>query len=107
MAPASARSYAITPGYLETMGTELLQGRGFERVDGPDAELVALVNETFVRTHLRSEAPIGMMVRHSVGDDETPIRIVGVVEDVVQTRAEDGPRAAFYVPYTQYRGGVV
>ena len=42
-----------------------------------------------------------------MGDDETPIRIVGVVEDVVQTRAEDGPRAAFYVPYTQYRGGVV
>ena len=48
-----------------------------------------------------------MMVRRSVGDEEIPIRIVGVVEDVVQTRAEEGPRAAFYVPYTQYRGVVV
>ena len=32
---------------------------------------------------------------------------MGVVEDVVQTRAEEGPRAAFYVPYTQYSGRVV
>jgi putative ABC transport system permease protein len=29
------------------------------------------------------------------------MRIVGVVEDVVQTRVEDGPRPAVYVPYTQ------
>ncbi len=99
--------YAITPGYLETMGTELIQGRGFERLDGPDAERVALVNQSFIRTHLRGEAPIGMMVRRSVGDEEISIRIVGVVEDVVQTRAEEGPRAAFYVPYTQYRGAIV
>ncbi len=32
------------------------------------------------------------------------MRIVGVVEDVVQSRAEDGPRPAIYVPYTQYLG---
>ena len=27
--------YGITPGYLETMGTELLRGRDFEHLDGP------------------------------------------------------------------------
>ncbi len=96
--------YAITPDYLETMGTELLQGRGFARLDGPDAERVALVNEAFIRSQLRGEDPLGMMVRLSEGDEEIPVRIVGVVEDVVQTRAEEGPRAAFYVPYTQARG---
>ena len=99
--------YAITPGYLETMGTELLQGRQFERLDGPAAERVALVNESFVPTQLGGETPIGVTIRRSVGDEEILIRIVGVVEDVVQTRAEEGPRAAFYVPYTQYRGAVV
>ncbi len=99
--------YAITPGYLETMGTELLRGRAFERLDGPDAELVALVNQSFVRTQLRGTDPIDMVVRRTEGDDAIPIRIVGVVEDVVQTRAEEGPRAAIYVPYTQYGGAVV
>jgi ABC-type antimicrobial peptide transport system permease subunit len=29
------------------------------------------------------------------------MRMVGVIEDVVQSRAEDGPRPAVYVPYTQ------
>ena len=37
---------------------------------------------------------------------ETPVRIVGVVEDVVQARVEDGPQPAIYVPYTQYQGAL-
>ena len=99
--------YAISPGYLETMGTELLRGRTLERLDGPDAEFVALVNESFVRTQLRGGDPIDIVVRRTEGEAEIPIRIVGLVEDVVQTRAEEGPRAAIYVPYTQYSGTVV
>ena len=99
--------YAITPGYFETMGTTLLQGRTFERLDGPGSESVALVNESFVRTQLGGDDPVGMTVRRSAGDEEIAMRIVGVVENVVQTRAEDGPQPALYVPYTQYRGGVL
>lgn len=99
--------YGITPGYFETMGTELVYGRGLERLDGPDAELVAVVNESFVRTQLNGADPIDMVVRRLDGAEEKPIRIVGVVEDVVQTRAEDGPRGAIYVPYTQHTWDIV
>ena len=80
--------------------------------DGPDAEFVALVNESFVRTQLGGADPIDVIVRQSrvvnrSGDTrEIQTRIVGVVEDVVQTRAEEGPRAAFYVPITQYGAGL-
>ena len=104
--------YTITPGYLETMGTELLQGRDFELLDGPDAEPVALVNESFVRTQLGGADPIDIIIRVANPDgfavqlteygEEIPMRIVGVVEDVVQRRAEEGSRPAIYVPYTQY-----
>jgi putative ABC transport system permease protein len=93
--------YAITPGYLETVGTELVGGRGLFGTDGPDAEQVALVNETFVRTHLNGEDPLGLIVRQVEDGTEHEIRIVGVVEDVIQGRAEEGRRAAIYVPYTQ------
>jgi len=99
--------YSITPGYFETMRTKLLSGRDIERLDGPSAEFVALVNETFVRTQMNGEDPINVVVRHSQGGAETPIRIVGVVEDVVQSRAEEGRRAAIYVPYTQAEWGFV
>ncbi|MEE8146006.1 MAG: FtsX-like permease family protein, partial [Longimicrobiales bacterium] len=112
--------YAITPGYHETMGTRLLLGRDIERMDGPDAERVALVNESFVRTQLGGGDPIDVIVGWSAGDEwsvgdewrppaewlageATPLRIVGVVEDVVQMRVGEGPRAAIYVPYTQSR----
>ena len=98
--------YAITPGYSETMGIDLVTGRAFGAEDGPNAERVVLVNEAFVRMQLGGVDALGMMIAR---DDEVldlarepiPMRIVGVVEDVVQTRAEDGPRPAVYLPYTQ------
>jgi putative ABC transport system permease protein len=93
--------YAITPGYFETVGTRLLEGRDFRRLDGPDAEFVAIVNETFMRTQLGGQNALGVIVEQAEGDERTPYRVVGVVEDVVQARAEDGPRAAIYMPYTQ------
>ena len=97
--------YAITPGYMSTVGTRLLAGRGFEPLDGPDTEHVALVNESFARAHLDGRGPIDAVLRLSESDHL--VRIVGVVEDVVQRRAEDGFRPAVYVPYTQYSAAFV
>ncbi len=104
--------YAVTPGYLETMSIELLQGRGIEFTDGPNAEHVALVNESFVRTQLGGRSPINLIVRRVAEgdgrrdqvDEILPMRIVGMVADAVQARAEDGPRPAIYVPHTQAVG---
>jgi putative ABC transport system permease protein len=98
--------YAISPGYLETMGIDVVSGRGFGTEDGPDAERVVIVNEEFVRTQLGDIDPLGVIITRDAegpGDPPGPVpmRIVGVVQDVVQTRAEDGPRPAVYLPYTQ------
>ena len=67
--------YAVTPGYLGAMGTKLLEGRDLERLDGPDSERVAVVNETFVRTQLAGAEPIDVVVRRIEGEDEFPTRI--------------------------------
>jgi putative ABC transport system permease protein len=100
--------YAITPGFLRTMGIDVLRGRGLGLEDGSDAERVALVNEAFVRTQLEGRDALGMILTRDVvrlsnfGERErTPLRVVGIVEDVVQSRAEDGPRPAIYIPYKQ------
>jgi ABC-type antimicrobial peptide transport system permease subunit len=42
-----------------------------------------------------------LVVRSVDGEQSTEMRIVGVVGDVVQTRAEEGWPAAIYMPYTQ------
>jgi predicted permease len=98
--------YAVTPEYFTTLGIARLSGRWFDRSDRGDTERVTIVNQTFVRTQLGGRDPIDLVVRRSDLLGETPVRIVGVVEDVVQARIEDGPRPAIYVPYTQFNGAL-
>jgi putative ABC transport system permease protein len=98
--------YAVTPGYFETMGAEVRRGRSLEPGDGPDGERVVVVNETFVRTQMEEVDPLGAVVRRASeglgsNGDIVPMRVVGVVEDAVQARVEDGPRPAIYIPYSQ------
>ena len=96
--------YVVSPGYLGTLGSRILEGRGIEATDGPDAEPVVVVNEAFAREHLDGREAVGtLLTRRAEGAAEQSItmRIVGVVEDVLQARAEDGPRAAIYVPHRQ------
>jgi putative ABC transport system permease protein len=98
--------YAVTPGYFDTMKTEVIAGRAFESSDGSDAEPVALVNEAFVRTQLGGRDALGTLVRRAAegpgrSGAEVAMRIVGVIEDVVQARPEDGARPAIYIPYGQ------
>ncbi len=93
--------FAVTPEYLETIGTELVSGRHLLRSDGPEAEPVAVVNSAFVRTQLDGADPLGLQIRQVEGDTEVVLRVVGVVEDVVQTSADEGPVPAIYMPHTQ------
>jgi predicted permease len=98
--------YAVTPEYFNTLDIARLSGRWFDRSDRGDTERVAIVNEAFVRTQLGGREAIDAVVRSSSLFGETPVRIVGVVEDVVQARIEDGPRPAIYVPHTQFKGAL-
>jgi hypothetical protein len=98
--------YAVTPEYFTTLGVTRVSGRWFDRSDRGDTEGVAIVNRAFVRTQLGGLDPIDLVLRRSDLAGETPVRVVGVVEDVVQARIEDGPRPAIYVPYTQSPGAL-
>lgn len=94
--------YVVTPGYLDAAGTRVVAGRGITEADGPDAAPVLLVNEAFVQAFLPEEDPLGTALHFTEGGElgRSP-RIVGVVENVVQARAEDGWLPAVYVPHTQ------
>ncbi len=100
--------YGITPGYLSVAGTRLIRGRGFTRTDGPEGPRVALVNPSWVSALLGSgRDPVGMHIRMEEDGTLRDVEVVGLVEDAVQTRAQDGPRPAVYVPYTQITWPVV
>jgi hypothetical protein len=85
------------------VGTRIVLGRPFAPTDGPESAPVAIVNQTLARTMLGSRHPIGARLR-LVDDrmaDERVLEVIGVVEDVVQARVEDGMAPAVYVPHTQ------
>ena len=96
----SNAGYAVTPGYFDVVGTRLVQGRAFSAADGPDGPFVAIVNEAWVRQRLGGGEVLGQVLRFT-DTDERQVTVVGVVEDVIQGRAQEGSLPAVYVPHTQ------
>ena len=65
----------VTPGYFDTLRIPLLAGRGFRASDGPDAQHVVIVNQSFARKFFHGANPVGRTL------DKNEV-IVGVVADV-------------------------
>jgi predicted permease len=68
----------VTPGYFDTLGMRLRDGRSFSDSDAATSEPVAIVNESFARQVLRDSSPVGRML----GTGKATTRIVGVIGDV-------------------------
>jgi hypothetical protein len=49
----------VNPGYFTALRLKLVGGRFLEERDGPDAPMVAMVNEAFVKAFFPGENPIG------------------------------------------------
>jgi predicted permease len=97
--PVQADETYITPGYFEALQIPVLMGRSFTEGDGPQAQHVAIVNQTFARKFFHGANPVG---RHL--DKNT--MIVGVVENVAIAPGVDAvaPLAgeqALYIPAAQ------
>jgi predicted permease len=93
---------ATSPGWFETMGTPLVNGRDFTDADRVGAPLVAIVNLAFVRRYQLGQQPIGRTVRIGLPNGgERHYEIVGVVGDSAYTEPRDGMMATMYVPFFQ------
>jgi putative ABC transport system permease protein len=53
----------VTPGYFQTYGIRLVQGRSFTEQDSATADRVAMVNENFVRRYLPGVDPLAQTIR--------------------------------------------
>jgi putative ABC transport system permease protein len=87
----------VSAGYFATAGIRLLKGRDFDRRDSGDAQLVAVVNESFARKYFPAADPIGKKFQFWSNWRE----IVGVVADVKFMGLNQDVRPAFYVPLAQ------
>jgi predicted permease len=95
----------VTPGYFDTLGIRLRDGRAFSDADTAASEGVAIVNESFARQILHDPYPVGRLL----DQDKIKRRIVGVVNDVQTKPGLDatGPistERTLYIPATQVPG---
>jgi predicted permease len=88
----------VTPGYLQTMGMRLKSGRDFTWDDQATGEHVIIINEAVARREWPDQDPIGKLAR-GIGDGDT--RIVGVIDDVHETSAEEAASPSVFVPVSQ------
>jgi predicted permease len=93
----SAHVNGISPGYFETVGTRLLEGRRFTAADTRTSPRVFIVNEAMVRGLFRGESAIGRRIAFAGGDPVEWGEVVGVAADVQSVR--DQPSQIAYQIY--------
>ena len=91
-----------TPGYMEAMGTPLLEGRFFDAHDNETGAPVAIVDQSLARLYWPNESALGKRVKVGGMDSKTPwMTIVGVVRHVHYGSLEANSRVEMYWPFAQ------
>jgi predicted permease len=100
------RMNQVSPGYLQTFGIALKQGRSFTAADNETAPRVALLNEAAARFYFGDRSPLGAQIRFSNNPPGQPppvYEIVGVVGDVRTQNLREPDTRTFYLPAPQAR----
>jgi putative ABC transport system permease protein len=96
-----ANYFSVTPGFFETMGIRLTQGRLFNARDLQGSPLVGVVNQTLVDRYFKGENPIGKRLEIGFADPPRWREIVGVVADVKVAGLDQDTPVQVYTPFTQ------
>jgi predicted permease len=103
-AEAGASWDRVSADYLQHLGVGLVRGRYFARSDNETAELVAVVNEAFVKRFFKNdEDPLGQHFGIDLPENAGTFRIVGIVRDAkfAGFALQRPARPMFYVPLAQ------
>jgi putative ABC transport system permease protein len=100
--PEGVVSVAVTPGYFQAIGLDLLAGRPFTDADRQGAPRVAIVTARVA--HLAGLEPrelVGRRIQIGSNRPQTWATIVGVARDVLVRGPESGAGAQIYEPMAQ------
>jgi predicted permease len=92
----------VSPHFFETIGQPVLRGRSFAEQDTASSQLVAVVNQAFVKKFFPKEDPIG---RHFGTWDQKyagDYEIVGIVANAKYNNPRGEFRPMYFRPMTQF-----
>jgi predicted permease len=91
----------VSPGYFETLGVRLVQGREFTERDRQGQPKVVVINETAARRLWPGENPIGKRIGLGQGGFRDGADVIGVAADVRYSAVEAPAGADVYIPILQ------
>ena len=96
-------AYRLTcPGYFETVGIPLLEGRDFTHRDLTRGEPVTIVSRTMAALYWPGVSPVGKRLKLGpLGNDQPWRVVVGVADDVKHFGLDSEAQREFYLPYSQ------
>jgi len=89
----------VGPGFLRTLGMQLLAGREFTEADDAGSPRVALVTEAFAKKFGLGKNAVGKLM--SIGGKELNIQIVGLVKNAKYSDVKRATPPVFMLPYRQ------
>lgn len=98
----------VTPGYFDTLGVPLTEGRDFGSEDQADATPVVIINQELQRRHfpesgMGEHSPLGRQidVELSIAGEPTLRTVVGVVGDLAQLGPAAPQEPMVFLPHSQ------
>jgi putative ABC transport system permease protein len=92
----------VTPGYLETVGARVIDGRALQASDVETSEPVVVVSEFLAKRHWPGQSAVGKYMK--VGGEKDPWRrVVGVVADMRERGLLLGMKPAVYLSTQQVK----
>jgi predicted permease len=96
---------ALSPGYFDTMGIALLEGRDFRESDRREKPQVAIVNQRLAEHYFGEKSAVGRHIGFGSGPGtKLDIEIIGVVANTLYEGPREGLRRQVYVPMDGNRG---
>ena len=89
----------VTPGFLETLGARLVEGRLLDQHDSGDVLVGAIVNQAFQRKFWPNESALGKRFRFGSELPWTPV--IGVIADVRQSGLDVPAKPEMYLSALQ------
>ena len=91
----------VTPGYFETTGIGILQGRALDREDAPKGAKAVVVNRAFAERYFPRNNAVGQQITVEDDTNAGPWQIVGVAANTRYSGPREQPEPQVYFPVQQ------
>ena len=101
--PTPAHLNMVSSRYFETVGMQVVLGRGFNAHDDERSHKVMMINEALARKYILDQNPLGKLAVMPNVDElkDAPFEIVGVLRDAKYNDLRAPAAPMFYLPLSQ------